>query len=80
MIKEWITEWFTENGNTDGELDFDSNYLDSGVIDSIAFVSLIAECEEQFEIAFEDQDFEGQEMFTINGLIRLIENKKVDRR
>lgn len=75
MVREWIIDWFNENKKTENEIDCNSNYIDSEIIDSIAFVTLIADCEDQFEIAFDDADFEGQEMFTVNGLISLIERK-----
>lgn len=75
-VKEWIVKWFEENGNVSMEelkQNADKNYVEEGFVDSFGFITLIGACEEEFSIRFSDQDFEGEEIFTIQGLAELIE-------
>ena len=75
MVKAWIIDWFKENGQLKDDSDFDKSYIDEEIIDSIGFVSLIADCEDNFGIEFTEQDFENENILTINGLIKCIEEK-----
>lgn len=75
MVKEWVINWFIENASMEGELNLELNFIDEGVIDSFAFINLITDCEERFEIFFDDQDFESMEMLSIKGLVNRIECK-----
>lgn len=76
MIKEWIINWFSENGNVESEIDYDCNYIDMELIDSFAFINLISDCEEHFNIIFDDADFESNIIFSVNGLVKCIEEKQ----
>lgn len=77
MIKNWICEWFVNNGISfsDVENNMNSNYLEMGFVDSLGFLGLISDCEEHFFIVFSDDDFNNDLMFTINGLSEIISNK-----
>lgn len=77
MIKEWISEWFVNNGVSlsDVENNMGSNYLEVGFLDSLGFLGLISDCEDHFSMVFSDDDFSNDLMFTINGLSEIISNK-----
>ena len=48
-------------------------YLDSGLIDSLGLVELIAEIEDKFGILFQPEHLQSDEFLTIGGLIAIIE-------
>ena len=78
MKKEFVIDWFSENSTMSRkeiENDTSINYLEQGLIDSFAFLELISTCEEKFKIEFSDDDFQNDDIFTIEGLIRIIEKK-----
>ncbi len=78
MIRDFIIDWFVEHGTLSGEQikeSMDENYLEAGMIDSFGFLGLIGACEENFGITFQDDDFADDAIFTINGMIRLMEEK-----
>lgn len=77
-IKNWIIDWFVEN--TDIEKDemfsaLDENYFTNEWIDSFKFILFLNEIEEGFSISFSNDEFQGKEFSTINGLAKLIESK-----
>lgn len=55
--------------------DYDSNYFDEG-IDSYAFMELINELEQKYNIEFSNDDFANDDFFSINGLAAIIEEKR----
>ncbi len=74
-IRDWVKKWFIENGNVDGnllEMKQEENYLDAGFIDSFTFIGLIADIEENFDICFENNQFEDRKFATLNGLVEII--------
>lgn len=78
MKKEFVVNWFAENSictREEIEKDLSVNYFEQGLIDSFAFLKLIAECEEKFGISFSDDDFSNDEIFTISGFISILENE-----
>ena len=48
-------------------------YLDSGLIDSLGLVELIAEIEEKCGILFQPEHLQSDEFLTIGGLIAIID-------
>lgn len=81
MIKNWIYEWFAKNsGVKKDELNLyeNKNYLTEGLIDSFGFLSLISACEEELSMEFLDDDFSDDDIFTINGLAKIIAEKQPD--
>lgn len=79
MKAEFILNWFAERNvmkRDDLEKNMKKNYFDLGLIDSFAFLELIALCEETFGIVFDDDDFSDDDFFTISGIIDILERKK----
>lgn len=73
-----ISEWFQENSELSIDQikqNLDENYLESGWIDSLKFVSFVSFLEESFKIRFSNDEFQNSKFLTINGLIGIIEGK-----
>ncbi len=76
MKKEFVINWFVDkSAMTKDELekDLNINYMEQGLIDSFAFLELIAACEKKFGFSFSDNDFSDERFFTISGLIETLE-------
>ena len=75
-VKEWILNWFesnTEVSRAELEENIDNNYFDREYIDSFQFISLIADIEEEFDISFDNDQFEDRSFSTVSGLIKIVE-------
>jgi acyl carrier protein len=76
---DWILNWFEENAFLDkGAIlsNLNSNYFERGWIDSIRFISFLADLEEEFEIEFNPKDFENRDFSCMEGLVKIIEAKR----
>lgn len=74
--KEWLLGWFESNATVDRETleqNMDVNYLDAGYIDSFVFISLIGDIEDEFGIAFDNEQFMERSFATINGLSNILD-------
>ena len=79
--KEWLFEWFERNTEISWkEIQEKStfNYLEQGWIDSLKFVTLIAEIEEYFDIVFLNNEFQDRAFGTLNGLAEAIKVKLIN--
>ncbi len=77
-IKNWIRIWFLNNSNATEnniEKNLNENYLETGWIDSLQFVSFISDIENEFKLRFENDEFQNKEFSNINGLAELIKEK-----
>lgn len=78
MKKEFIINWFVEKSTMSKEeleKNLDVNYFEQGLIDSFALLELITACETEFGVTFSDEDFENDDIFTVSGLISILEKK-----
>lgn len=76
MEKDFVVNWFIQRGALNSEemkKAMHANYLEQGWIDSFGFLELIEACEQQFKITFSDEDFSDEAIFTISGLIGILE-------
>ena len=55
---------------------YNLNYLESGIIDSLEMIKFISIVEKKFKIKFSQKDFENREFTNIVGLSKIIQNKK----
>ena len=77
-IKKWILTWFVRN--TDFEIDeieknLNEDYLLKGWIDSLKFITFISDMESEFNIIFSNDEFQNNSFSTINGIVKIIEEK-----
>lgn len=78
-IKEWLINWFCNHSSLDAaQLETTSNedYLKKGVIDSFSFVMLISDIDDEFDIAFTNEDFLDPRFSSIDGLTEMIKERK----
>ncbi len=76
--ESWILNWFQENTNVlQNEINEnkDENYFMKGWIDSLKFISFISDIENQFKISFSNNEFQDRKFATINGIIKILEDK-----
>lgn len=74
-IKNWIIDWFVENGTATKEQvseSLDANYFNAGFIDSFTFISLIGDIEDEYDIEFDNDQFLDRDFATVNGLAEII--------
>ena len=78
-IREWLIDWFSKHSSLSvAELEAVSanDYLKQGIIDSFAFVMLISDIDDEFDIAFTNEDFLDPRFPTIDGLTAMINERK----
>ena len=77
-IRQWIIDWFASHSSLSvAELDAVSkeDYLKKAIIDSFAFVMLISEIDDEFDVAFTKDDFLDSRFPTIDGLATMINER-----
>lgn len=77
-IRQWIIDWFASHSSLSvAELDAVSkeDYLKKAIIDSFAFVMLISEIDDEFDVAFTNDDFLDSRFPTIDGLATMINER-----
>ena len=78
--KLWLIRWFEENSQSDKlnvKKKINENYFEKGWIDSLKFIDLITQIEEEFSIRFSNDEFQDRKFSTIEGLAKIIERKNV---
>lgn len=78
-IKEWLIDWFANHSSLNAsELEVASNddYLKKGIIDSFAFVTLISDIDDEYDITFTNEDFLDPRFSRIEGLAKMIDERK----
>ena len=77
-FKDWVVDWFADNAGVD-EIDIlantHQNYFNNGWIDSFTFINLIGDIEDEFDIAFENDEFQDRDFSTIKGLVDILKKK-----
>ena len=78
-IKEWLIDWFANHCSLSAsELEVASkdDYLKKGIIDSFAFVALISDIDDEYDITFTNEDFLDPRFSNIEGLAAMIRERK----
>jgi acyl carrier protein len=77
-IRETVRAFIIDNflfGDA-GELENETSFLDSGVIDSTGMLELITYLEEHFNIRIEDEEMLPENMDSLNSVAAFLERKK----
>ena len=75
-VKEFVLDYLQKEYTFPEDLDvMNLNYVESGYIDSLAFIQFIATIEDEFDIAFTDEDLDSITIKTVGGLIHMITQK-----
>jgi acyl carrier protein len=76
IIKQFITTKLIPNSH-EIEIDFETNLLRSGLIDSMALMTLVNFIESEFNVNIPFTDFTVANFQSINAMTNYIENKKL---
>jgi len=74
-----LEAYIRKNSSISAQIDSDDlsgNLFDSGVLDSFAFVELIAHIEGKYRIELDPEDMLDPDLATISGLVELISRKQ----
>lgn len=75
-VKEFVTEYIQREYTVPEDVDIMTlNYIESGYIDSMAFIQFISTIEDEYDIEFEVEDIENPELRIVGKLIDFINNK-----
>ena len=78
-IRNWLIDWFDNHSSLSAaELEAASkeDYLKKGIIDSFAFVALISDIDDEYDITFTNEDFLDSRFSNIDGLAAMISERK----
>lgn len=75
-IKEFVTEYIQREYTVPEDIDIMTlNYIDSGYIDSMAFIQFISTIEDEYDIEFDVEDIENPDLRIVGKLINFIKSK-----
>ena len=78
-VKSFVLDYIQREYTVPAEVDILSmNYIESGYVDSLGLIQFIATIEDEFEIAFSDEELENEDIKIVGKLISMIENKIAD--
>lgn len=77
--KEWLINWFVQHSSLDVDgikAVSSANYMEQGIIDSFSFVMMISDIDDEYGITFTNDDFLNPNFMNIDGLAKIIEERK----
>ena len=78
-IQDQVRAFIVDNflfGNAEAELDGDTSFLDSRIIDSTGILELVAFLEETYELHIEDHELEPANLDTLNRIAVFVGRKQ----
>ena len=78
-IKVWLIDWFANHSSLNAaeiEAASKEDYLKKGIIDSFAFVTLISDIDDEYDITFTNEDFLDPRFSNLEGLVEMISERK----
>ena len=78
-VKSFVLDYIQREYTVPAEVDIMAlNYIESGYVDSLGLIQFIATIEDEFEIAFSDEELENDDIKVVGKLIAMIEKKIAD--
>ena len=78
-VKSFVLDYIQREYTVPAEVDILAlNYIESGYVDSLGLIQFIATIEDEFEIAFSDEELEDEDIKIVGKLISMIEKKIAD--
>lgn len=75
-IRNYIVDYLEREYSLPQDVDFDTfDFVKEGYVDSMGMVQFIVLIEDEFGIAFTDEELESDEFRTVNGLAELVNSK-----
>lgn len=78
QVKEKVYSFIVENflfGNSNG-LDYETSFLDEGIIDSTGILELVSFLEEEFNIRIHDDELVPENLDSIEKISSFLQNKQ----
>lgn len=75
-VEKWLVNWLATNGGNDEveiEKSMNESYFAAGFIDSFQFINMIYDIEDEFDIEFDNEQFEDRSFSTVSGMAKIIE-------
>lgn len=69
---DWLKRWFSEKRSLPENIEVE-NYFEAGLIDSFGVIELIEAVEKEFNIRFQESNFQDRRFATIQGLAQIIQ-------
>lgn len=76
---EWIIDWFIAHSSESADVINQSvkeNYMEKSLLDSFGFVQMLSDIDDEFDVMFVNEDFLNPEFQTMEGLAKLIDERK----
>lgn len=78
-VREYIVEYLQREYSLPEDVDYETfDFVENGYVDSMAMVQFIVLLEEEFGIAFTDEELQEGGFRTIGGLSRIVEKKMAE--
>lgn len=75
-VSEYILGALQKKYTIDKSIDLETlNYVENGYVDSLGIIQFVCEIEDEFGIAFSDEEIASSSFQIVGDLIRLIERK-----
>lgn len=74
-VRQHVRSWVTgraKNSSSAGEIDGATNFVASGIIDSMSFVKLLMETESEFGLELDFSELDPTEFLTIDGFANCV--------
>ena len=76
-VKYFVLDYIQREYSLPNDVDvLEFNYIDSGYVDSMGLIQFIATLEDEFNISFDDDDMESEDIKVIGKLIGMIHKKQ----
>lgn len=76
---EWVIDWFEKHSSEGADSIEESpntNYMEQGLIDSFGFVQMLSDIDDEYDILFQNDDFQNPDFMNIEGLAKMIDERK----
>lgn len=71
----WLVDWISKRHANAPTIDAQSEFVESGLLDSFGVIELIAAAEERFGIRFIEDDFADSSFNTVKGFLQLADKR-----
>lgn len=76
-VKEFVLDYIQREYTIPEDVDIMTlNYVESGYVDSLAIIQFIATIEDEFNIAFSDEELQDPDIMIVGKLIEMVEGKR----
>jgi len=75
-VQEYIVDYLQREYSLPEDIDYETfNFVENGYVDSMAMIQFIVLLEDEFGIAFSDDELKDCSFRTIGGLTKIVEKK-----